>query len=434
MKTTFGKVADLDVIDESTFTLDFSKGALPPEVTGLVRLGSLATYCDEDAMYTAPSHAPRMHFSHDTQQWGLLREVGSTNRNPYSGYSTQYWSGNPGGIATTTPNAIPFILDGRMAAHFGLGGGYVFPFKSTNAIAYPTTGYTCASVFVKPRVSTARPRMLLHNAAFGDNLVVVYDPTTDTVSGEAGNRPNTVIGMEKYPDGWRRIFVSGIATTNAASYAPLIWIGQGNLGDFYFYGMQVETIGSPYPTSFIPTTTGALSRTTESGLYANIPNSLLNRQAGTLIADFTFIAPSDTDVCGIVGLANAEVTANQGMFAGRYNEDSGRNGRPRVYVNHPDITNYLVTAIGNLAQGSANSVGFTYDFSAPGAVAIAHGVGASSYARRTNSATLNMDSLSRVMIGTLYGPNSRYLCAHFQKIRYIPRALTEAQLVMEVGR
>lgn len=432
MSTTFGQVATLETRDESVYTLDFTSGLLPDQVQGLVRSGQSATYCDESGMYIAEPNAPRMHFDHTTGMWGLLREVGSTNRIAHSGYSTQYWSGNPGGIATTTQDAIPSIVPGRMAAHFGLGGGYVFPYKSANAIAYPTDQYTCASIFVKPRVPTARPRLLLHNNVFGANQVVVYDPVTDTVGGESQNSSNAVVGMEKYPGGWRRIFVSAIATSSALSYAPLIWTSVGANGDFYFDGMQVES-GVPFPTSFIPTSNAAVVRPTDAGLFASIPNSLLNRTAGTLIADFKFVSTQVQDVSGIVGLSSDGTSSLNGMYIGRYNENNARTGRPRVYVNHPDITNYTVTSVGNLAQGVRAAVALTYDFASQ-RMDMAHSLGAASYASTTAAVPFNMDALNRVMIGTLYGPTNRYISAHFYRIRYVPRYMPEAELVQEVSR
>jgi hypothetical protein len=68
---------------------------------------------------------------------------------------------------------------------------------------------------------------------------------------------------------WRKFSVTGTApaTTNriSAKVGFNNGVDQGDLLDFEVYGMQVEI--NPYPTPFIPTTTGALTRNAETLTY-----------------------------------------------------------------------------------------------------------------------------------------------------------------------
>jgi hypothetical protein len=146
-----------------------------------------------------------------------------------------------------------------------------------------TSGVTYTfSVFVKKDSSG---RFLLLNAAtaFNARAAVNLDTLAVTdINGTGGS-------LETYPNGWYRFSVTGTATSTATvdvfvqmqdSAADNLYVGDGS--SFYIWGAQVET--GPIATSYIPTTTIALTRNADQ-IALTSASSLIGQTEGTLYVE-----------------------------------------------------------------------------------------------------------------------------------------------------
>lgn len=97
--------------------------------------------------------------------------------------------------------------------------------------------------------------------------------------------------IEEYPNGWYRISVTATATAgnlncnvylmNGATYNDRNYTGNGT-DKTYIFGAQLEA--GDYPTSYIPTSGSAVTRTVDKCLNAGDAN-LFNDSEGTLFVD-----------------------------------------------------------------------------------------------------------------------------------------------------
>jgi len=141
------------------------------------------------------------------------------------------------------------------------------------------TTYT-ASIFVKKN-SSSRFLLINGNTAFGAMAVLNLDTLAIT------NISGTGASIDNYGNGWYRFSIRGTATSTQATSvfmqmqnaaADGIYIGNGS--SFYLYGAQVET-GS-VATSYIPTTTAAVTRNADVVSLSGAVSGCIGQTEGTL--------------------------------------------------------------------------------------------------------------------------------------------------------
>lgn len=432
--TAFGFVTGLQAASDAVIDLDFRSGDLPASVLAPSRAGRAATYCDRDRMYVADPDTARIGFCHDTGMWGLVRDYASTNRVAFSQYSPVTWGTGSNGAELITARYAPFLLESESFALYRAGSGYVFPGKSSDAIAYPVDGYCVASIFVRPLSSLARPRLLLHSRAFGSHQAVTYNSALDTVERESTNQPDTLIGMQKYPNGVRRIYIAAKAQVATATYPPLIWTQDANGGDFLFGGLQLEWLG--YPTSYIPTNGIAVTRPPERGLAAVIDPAMVHATQGTLIAD-VFHGPSlAADANGFAGLESedegAANTENYSLLASSPGTGLA-DRRVRAYIRGPSTNQIAPVATGTAPSGARVVVGSSWD-SRTGAMMVASNYDGSSSYTANVAPTLDVTRFNRMQLGAMYSSTNRIMTGFVHRVRYFPRTMDISELRQEVGR
>jgi len=160
-----------------------------------------------------------------------------------------------------------------------------------------STTYTY-SVFIKNNTFLTGELVLLrfeNNLAAPNDFEIraVIDPTnigaaTFSLIGTAGTGTSgTVSGsVQDYGNGWWRVRVTGTSGTAAASATANIRIQQSSsviARSLYAWGAQLET-GS-VATSYIPTTTQAITRGADAVLKTSIA-SLIGQSEGTMYAEF----------------------------------------------------------------------------------------------------------------------------------------------------
>jgi hypothetical protein len=122
--------------------------------------------------------------------------------------------------------------------------------------------------------------------------------------------------IEEYPNGWYRISVTTTATAgnlncnvylmNGAAYNERNYTGNGT-DKTYIFGAQLEA-GS-YPTSYIPTSGSAVTRTVDKCLNAGDAN-LFNDSEGTLFVDLENFSGNTRELTLSDGTINNRVTIN----------------------------------------------------------------------------------------------------------------------------
>jgi hypothetical protein len=132
------------------------------------------------------------------------------------------------------------------------------------------------------------------------------DGTIQEINTSGTNITNASNSITQYPNGWYRVtisvtFVGGadqcymvLQNTNNTDYNPvsgtLDW-QNASLGNAYFYGAMLEQ-GS-YPTSYIPTTSTAVTRSAETANGAG-NSTTFNSEQGVLMAEISAESASDS--------------------------------------------------------------------------------------------------------------------------------------------
>ena len=124
---------------------------------------------------------------------------------------------------------------------------------------------------------------------FGINAFAYFNIKDNTTG--ATNLLNNSEKIEDFGNGWKRVSFTYTSTTSGANFR--IYLGDGDNVDgyqgdgtsgIYIYGAQLEA-GS-YPTSYIPTTTTAVTRSAETANGAG-DASTFNDSEGVLMAEFS---------------------------------------------------------------------------------------------------------------------------------------------------
>jgi hypothetical protein len=199
----------------------------------------------------------------------LLLEPQRTNLNTYSEDWSTGWSGANTAL-TTNDTTSP---DGTQNADkLGATGGTAYYAKAITS----STGSNSFSVFMK--YGNRQTQQIYAYAGGVYFAQAVFDLQNGTVS-------STISGtaqIENYGNGWYRCTVTG-----SAVYSIFVEIGIENISDgtyTYCWGAQLE-YDSSYPTSYIPTTSAAVTRVADVAYKTGI-SSLIGQTEGVFYAEF----------------------------------------------------------------------------------------------------------------------------------------------------
>jgi len=209
--------------------------------------------------------------------FGLLVEPAATNLMTYSEqFDNAAWTKSNVTI-TADDIAAPdgSTTSDKLAATTTAGN--VYASNSLSAVKYSQ------GVFAKAGTNTTF-RLDFVTSGFGEGGQVVFDLSAGTVGTitNRGGTTDTTGTIESFGNGWYRCSVSLTAT--AGTYFTQIF--QTSIGYIHAWGAQLEA-GS-VPTSYIPTTTAAVTRATEAGnVNWPIANNFSN-DAGVVVLDVVF--------------------------------------------------------------------------------------------------------------------------------------------------
>ena len=184
------------------------------------------------------------------------------------------------------------------------------------------TGTKTISVFIKKPTSNAAPYFTIGFASSGVQYAGIQltmsgaSPVVSVTSTPATGFSVVSSSIEEFPNGWYRVSVvaSGVPSSCFLTLYPsnAVWNGTSDIRQtlvaagtnlIYIFGAQVE-LGS-FPTSYIPTTTTALTRSADvCSITGGDFTGFWNQSAGTLVEVFeaspntntTYVAASDGNI------------------------------------------------------------------------------------------------------------------------------------------
>ena len=306
-----------------TLDLNFAKNkSLIDTVSGLNLItfsrSSTATYVGADGLIkSAAVNEPRFDHNPTTgESLGLLVEEARTNYRLNSAISSSTYGSYLSKATIVAANAI--APDGTASAisianNTGADDQYCWGYFNDYA-SIPTTGFLCASLFVKMISGTqidvkgeVGNQGWMGFAGIGINFAT----STPTVTLLGASGQNAIAGaVIPYGNGWWRAwFVVNTADGNNSG----ITRGPGVVPYYagtsaYIWGAQIEA-GS-FPTSYIPTVASTVTRAADvaSMTGANF-SSWYNANAGTLLAYQRSLAGQDAYQTATFGLSSSNSAA-----------------------------------------------------------------------------------------------------------------------------
>lgn len=280
--------------DESpSLALNFAQSKkLDPRI--VYQRTSTATYLDDNGLLvTAPTNTPRFDHSYNGSNFeslGLLVEESVTNFVTWSeDTSILHYSDN----VTVTTNTV-VAPDGTTTADTVTstinGGTNTCLVQKAFTVPNDSSRYVF-SCFIKPGTSpTTTLNMQFSGGTYVQSVMVV---TWSTLSfSYTGGEIGTVT---PYPNGWYRLSLSLANNSSGNTNCfPRIYVrdqASSNVSGHFMYvwGWQVEKASnfssSKYATSYIPTTTAQVTRTTDvATIQGSNLNTFLNQKEGTIVS------------------------------------------------------------------------------------------------------------------------------------------------------
>ena len=368
---------------------------------------STATYFDSaGVLQSAAINAPRFDYNPATlAAQGLLIEEQRTNLCLESeDWGSATWSKSGSTItanATTAPTgttvADKLVEDTSTGTHIttqsiSLGG-------SVDNSAY------VISVFAK---ASERTRFQIFDNAQASSGITSFDLSNGTVV--SGTGTITAVG-----NGWYRCSVFPLKSTSITSTLTIRLISTGTTTSYtgdgtsglFLWGAQLEA--GAFPTSYIPTTTTALTRSADVA-SVNTLSPWFNSTAGTIYAEFSIPAATASRSQATFG----DGTANERM----------------LISNNTSLTGTAWRIVdGGVDQADINNSG---SFANNATVKVAGAYAVNDFATSQNGGTVGTDTSGTLpTVTALYlGSNgaAQYASSHLRRITYYPRRLSNAEL------
>jgi hypothetical protein len=407
-----------------TLLLDFANtNRLDPRIT--FSRASTATYFNSlGVLTTANNNVARFDYNPSTlAAQGLLIEEQRTNLLTYSAdFANAAWTKTRSSITSNTIVAPDGTLTGDKLVE-DASASASHSIRSTGA-TISVGSNTSFSVFAKASERTAIV-LRVNNAA--DSIWCAFNLSTGTVgtaanSGTGSGATGSIISVG---NGWYRCTVSGVTSTTAASVqaiiypavsttdptnTSIIYTGDGTSGIF-IWGAQLEA--GAFATSYIPTTTTALTRNADvASMTGTNFSSWYNASEGTLFAQ------SQTAQAYAAGVP-ARVSIDDGTISNRIAMRNGNNFSSVVTVSGSPVAGLELTAWNSNITKQA--IAYKVD----------------DFAYTTNGASVVTDtsgaipSVNRLGIGLTGTQN--FLNGTISRIAYYPVRVTDAQLQALTG-
>jgi len=401
---SFGLTATERVLPR--LALDFTTASLDPRVT-FTRSGNTATVTNSSG-YVAPINAdlPRFDFDPITLACkGLLIEESRVNSYTYSqDFTNVIWTKDN---ASITPNAAVSPSNTNDAGKLVENGGLSVHRLITTAISLIAGSSYTYTIYAKAAGRSAI-QFLFSNPAVDVN----FDLSNGTVSRNNG----TTASIVNVGNGWYRCVATITAATTTSS-SSLIYLcntptmarngsyqGDGTSGVF-FWGAQLEA--GAFATSYIPTTTTALTRNADVATMTGTNFSdWFNASEGAFFIEATnFYPPKYQPILRIDnGVINDSI----------YFDIDSSTARMVAFVNN---VNQCVIGTSTLTANTKFKIVGAYKLDSYAASLNAGSVGTD------NSATV--PTVNRLLLGN---DGVNIFNGHYAKVNYYPQRLINAEV------
>ena len=286
------------------------------------------------------------------------------------------------------------------------------------------TGTKTISVFIKKPTSNAAPYFTIGFASSGIQYAGIQltmsgaSPVVSVTSTPATGFSVVSSSIEEFPNGWYRVSVvaSGVPSSCFLTLYPsnAVWNGTSDIRQtlvaagtnlIYIFGAQVE-LGS-FQTSYIPTTTTAITRSADvCSITGGDFTSLYNATEGTILANASTPASGDRTV-----LSTDDNTANE-MTRLR---TEGTNPFFKVTDGGSDV---VAIDAGTVTANTTFKLAAAYEIN--------------NFAASINGGAVVADTsgtiptVDRMRIGAGQGGNT--MCGHIARIQYFRKRLPDAKL------
>lgn len=317
---TFGLTATERVLPK--LALNFTTASLDPRVTFTRTTGASnpATYVNSSGIVAAATNnQPRFDYDPVTLACkGLLIEESRTNLCTYSEDQTNAaWLKN---ACSVSANAIT-APDGTLTADKLVEASTTATHLSQNTITVAVgTDVYAISGFLKAGERTTARLGLNHSGAPYYAFDVAVDLTTGVLTPNAAGGAVNSYSSINMGNGWWYITVAGYTNTTG-THNPRVTIGTGSYtgngsSGIYVWGLQVEK--AAFATSYIPTTTTALTRNADVAVMTGTNFSdWFNASEGTFVASNTFLSSTAVSPGGSSARVIHAVGTNNDLYVYR---------------------------------------------------------------------------------------------------------------------
>jgi len=230
----------------------------------------------------------------------------------------------------------------------------------------------------------------------------------------------TQSSVQDYGNGWYRVSMTVPASATTGTFRTTHVLGDnsaggylGNTADhFYAWGAQLE-LGS-FPTSYIPTTTAAVTRAADVATITDLSTIGYNASEGALVAKGTFDSPVVTGVINHA-LASLDVGTWSEMMELMWWENASRG----FALFNSSSTSQAQLFEGSIAVGDTKSLGIAYKVN--------------DFAFSNSGGTVQLDTAGAVPAPTQLsigrrGDGAEMLNGHISRLSYYPTRLTNERL------
>jgi hypothetical protein len=384
-----------------TLSFDFvNAGVLDPSVT--FTRPTNATYFDETGILrVANPNTPRFDFSPSTlAAQGLLIEESRTNLTLQSEDFATTWTVTGATVSTNATTAPSGTTTADKLQEDTSTGSHLV----TQNITFTAASHT-ASIFAK-KAERDWIRVLFFDGA--NTFSAFFNLNTGTVGTITG--AGATASIQNVGNGWYRCAVTATASAGSGSFAPRVALADNNSSyagstgsGIFIWGAQIEA--GAFPTSYIPTTTTALTRSADVA-SVNTLSPWYSASAGTF-----FIEAALATVSSYRPIAQVDNgTADNRIY---YDCNSGP---IRVVSRVSGVNQCLI----DLASVSANTV-----------FKVAGGYSLNDYAGSLNGAAVVTDTSATVptvdRLRMMYDGVNQGV-GYLRRFSYYPVRLTNAQL------
>jgi len=384
---------------------------------------STGTFFDSaGVLQSAAIDAPRFDYNPSTlAAQGLLIEESRANLLSYSeDFGNAAWTKSGATVSTDTTTApTGTTIADSLIENTSTGQHRVFRTVSGTTNTNPYT----LSVFAKANTRTRIYLGIAEGTTFVRQGNAIFDLSAGTVvfaGGGSGGATGGSATITAVGNGWYRctytLTLGGTDTTvfsdiNLVSTGTTINYTGDGASNLYLWGAQLEA--GAFPTSYIPTTTTALTRSADVA-SVNTLSPWYNASASTLYTEFTTPVPTSVTASAVVAGFD-DGTANN-RFSNFYTSNTGAIAANQIVAGTPSFT---ISGASGLTLSSVQKA----------ATAFAAG----SYAISANGVPPVADSFASAppTVNTMrigLRPSGTQANMYIRRIVYYPRRLTDLEL------